>query len=284
MSVGVGYIMVTILESQSTRDRQEGLLRSGSGQRTAKFAALVTAALHGTSYVLTNCYEAYIYRPGEYLSLGMVGVAEGGKYYVRASTIANNKFSLYSQNYYTRFTQDEGKAVGLARAFLRPAEAKAVTREVVGAGTKLIRDNIGRLNATTRVKLKNFMGVVQHEVELRSEFIEEIRAFPFSTLRHERDEFFECYDNLMDVTAKARGTMDAVVIEHISNEDVARTVEMNPAFGASTAGKLTPYMSVDQLSDDIKRKVSTLRMLEDGGFVPGLGAKIDSKAYVVMRG
>jgi len=248
----------------------------------ARFADAVAAALKAKwSYKRRN--SVWIYRENEIYALGFVGYgdftdkANGNvAYIVHSRNIENCRYNDYNAQHYMSFAKHFEKGLANATRHLRTipchvaveAERKNLRRQMrdiddyssrkVRQLANDVTDDLSRgNNSPLEQEFRNLVNM--GHTWLDANFGEKVKAF--INYRDEdtssgKDMFTAVYINI-----SPRGTQSANVYTNMDGKEWNWEPDPSNHYGCD----------VDQLDEELKRKVFTLQMVEQGTFVPNVG-------------
>lgn len=233
----------------------------------------------------TRLHSLWAYYPGQEYALGKVGfeLDKGRyKYTLYARTITNNKFSAGSDGYNTVSTEHMDKAVKNAKKYLRAYGTLELANRSV---TNLAGGFLDVYN-----KVTNRVRVAQEEFVAHRAFEREMRRL--LTTSHEFiDASFKLaltdYLNAMEEREQRRNAPTGGRFIHIREEageqvfDMVHTPDVR-RLNLSHASTSVTTTKLDEMDEALIHKIASLSMLDDDGFVEGLGMKVNDKMYWVL--
>jgi hypothetical protein len=248
----------------------------------ARFADAVAAALKAKwSYKRRN--SVWIYRENEIYALGFVGYgdftdkANGNvAYIVHSRNIENCRYNDYNAQHYMAFAKHFEKGLANATRHLRTrpchvaveAERRNLRRqmqEIDDYSSRKVRqlansvtDDLSRgNNSPLEQEFRNLVNM--GHTWLDANFGEKVKAFI-----NYRDEDTSSGKNIFTavyINISPRGTQSANVYTNMDGKEWNWNPDTSNHYGCD----------VDQLDEELKRKVFTLQMVEQGTFVPNVG-------------
>ena len=248
----------------------------------AKFADAVAAALKAKwSYKRRN--SAWIYRENEIYALGFVGYGDftdkangNDAYIVHSRNIENNRYNDCKAQHYMAFAKHFDKGLANATRYLRTVPCHiAVERELRNLRRQMqdidqhssrkvrqlansLTDDLSRgINSPLEQEFRNLVNM--GHTWLDANFGEKVKAF--LNYRDEDTSSGESMFTVVYINISPRGTQSATVYTNMDGKEWNWQPDPSNHYGCD----------VDQLDEELKRKVFTLQMVEQGTFVPNVG-------------
>ena len=248
----------------------------------ARFADAVAAALKAKwSYKRMN--SAWIYRENEIYALGFVGYGDfterangDAAYIVHSRNIENNRYNDYNAQHYMAFAKHFEKGLSNATRHLRTipchvaveAQRRNLRRqmqEIDEYSTRKVRqlansvtDDLGRgNNSPLEQEFRNLVNM--GHTWLDANFGEKVKAF--INYRDEDTSSGKSMFTAVYINISPRGTQSANVYTNMDGKEWNWSPDPSNHYGCD----------VDQLDEELQRKVFTLQMVEQGTFVPNVG-------------
>lgn len=236
--------------------------------------------------ITTRLHSLWAYYPGQEYALGKVGFMSlgkhgGRKFTVYARTITNNKFREGRDEYYTAVTEDFDKEVKNAKKYLRPYSTAEIFSQhgprIASAATN-IRNKVNAAFNEAQSELvchESFTREMQRLVDGSHEFVDAtFKSAVVTYLDALKEKEQRMYAGVAGKFIYIREEAGEQVCDVIHSSDVHRMTFNNKNAVVTT-------IKFDELDEDTAHKIASLSILEDDGFVDGLGMKVNDKMYWV---
>ena len=236
--------------------------------------------------ITTRLHSLWAYYPGQEYALGKIGymAANGStsrKYIVYARTITNSKYRTGRDEFYTAVTENFDKAVKNAKKYLRPYSTVEIFSQyglrIAGAAANITN----KVNATFNeaqselVCHDSFSREMQRLVDGSHEFVDAtFKSAVVTYLDALKEKEQRMYAGVAGKFIYIREEAGEQVCDVIHSSDVHRMTFNNKNAVVAT-------IKFDELDEDTAHKIASLSILEDDGFVDGLGMKVNDKMYWV---
>lgn len=231
-------------------------------------------------------HSVWAYYPNQEYALGKIGFvrldgSSDRKYVVYARTINNNKFREGRDEYYTAVTEDLNKAVKNAKKYLRPYSTVEIFKQ----------HNLRIAGAIANVKNRtnSAFNEAQSELVCHDSFSREMQRLVNSNHEFVDATFKQAVVTYLDALKEKEQRMHAgtagrfIYIREEAGEQVCDIINSSEVHRMTFNNANTTVTTIKfaELDEDTVHKIASLSMLEDDGFVEGLGMKVNDKMYWV---
>lgn len=236
--------------------------------------------------ITTRLHSLWAYYPGQEYALGKIGymAANGStdrKFTVYARTITNNKYRASRDEFYTAVTEDFDKAVKNAKKYLRPYS----TVEIFSQHNLRIAGAV----ANVKNKVNATFNEAQSELVCHDSFSREMQRLVYSNHEFVDATFKSAVVTYLDALKEKEQRMHAgtagrfIYIREEAGEQVCDIINSSDVHRMTfnKANTTVTTMKFAELDEDTAHKIASLSMLENDGFVEGLGMKVNDKMYWV---
>lgn len=241
------------------------------------------------------CDEMFVYMDDFPFDIGRIGYGDNGvkaddiTYAVYSRKIQNDKYAVHRDQYYMVMTKDVSKAVKNACKYLLPYTTNELARafyEPLHNKVSSVLDKVrGSMYDGAREIVNNRMAILQEVQFLRKQGVE-FTTPEFRDLAGRVDQLIEDYKEQENrsvsaffVRFKQVGDETYADLQEVLNvREVRWDVKMN------TTGTQALTYHVNELPQDIAGQIAVLNILENDGYVAGVGMKIDDSNFWVERG
>ena len=284
----VAYVS-QLLDDHESRDKT-----TSQSMMLYDFRKEVEAAIPGCRTTPRNNDKwCWVYMPDDHVAMGAIGYGNftnnsraAFTYTVHARTVVNGKYSYHSKQHNMVMTTNLSVAVKNAKKYLRRYSPK----ELMEQTRKFPRDKIQGVRTNLRSEVNKqevllFGGSLPNRdsspmlTELRH-LLNSGHAFLTDTVPTRLTEYF----NLLaeDKHGQQGYNMDFVAISKVGERmrfDVIPVDKMDNHW--PTAGELQTYY--EDVPEHTLGRVAVLNMVEDGGYVPGVGYRHTERMFYVVR-
>jgi hypothetical protein len=239
---------------------------------------------------LSLAVEVYVYLEDCPLTLGAMGwkdYAVGRTHYgygVTSRKITNEKYAPHRDQYHVALSDSVDKSVKNALKYIRPF----THQELASVYYENMQDQVRTHKGESAGRLRGVVATLTNHAVL----YEELAYLNNLGIQFKTSEFQYAASKIQELAEEAR--IDAArkvdgIFVHVRTVGEDRYVDVitagdvaknyHPTF--DSAGLRT--YSIEELPHDIASKVSTLSILEDYGYVPRIGQKIDGYTYWVEQ-
>ena len=243
------------------------------------------------------CEEVFVYMDDFPCDLGRISWADNGAskgaqqrtYGVYSRKIQNAKYAQHRDQHHMVMTNDLDKAVKNARKHLVPY----TTRELAQVFYEPLHEKVSRVLDTVKTKahegardiVNNRMAILQEIEFLKKQGVQFVTP-EFRELSEKIEQLLSDYReqearkvSAFFVRFKQIGDTTYADMQEVHNiREIRWDVKMN------TTDAQAISCSADELPQDIAGQIAVLNILENEGYVSGVGMKIDDKTYWVERG
>ena len=241
------------------------------------------------------CDEVFVYMDDFPCDLGRISWADNGvqsgqhTYGVYSRKIQNDKYATHRDQHHMVMTSDLEKAVKNARKHLLPyttRELAQVFYEPLHEKVSKVLDDVkGKAHDGARGIVNNRMAILQEVEFLRKQGVQFVTP-----------EFRELSENieqlLNDYREQETRKVSAVFVrfKQVGETTYADTQEVHDVRNIrwdvkmNTTDAQAISCPADELPQDIAGQIAVLNILENEGYVSGVGMKVDDKTYWVERG
>jgi hypothetical protein len=241
------------------------------------------------------CDEMFVYMDDFPCDLGRISWADNGvqsgecTYGVYSRKIQNAKYATHRDQHHMVMTSDLDKAVKNARKHLVPY----TTRELAQVFYDPLHNNVSKV--LDEVKLKAHHGAV-NIVNNRMAILQEIEFLKKRGVEFVTPEFRELSENVEQLLNNYREQetrkVSAVFVRfkqvgdttYADLQEVYNVREIRWDVQMNTADAQAISCPADELPQDIAGQIAVLNILENEGYVSGVGMKVDDKTFWVERG
>ena len=241
------------------------------------------------------CDEMFVYMDDFPCDLGRISWADNGvqsgqyTYGVYSRKIQNDKYATHRDQHHMVMTSDLDKAVKNARKHLVPY----TTRELAQVFYDPLHNNVSKV--LDEVKLKAHHGAV-NIVNNRMAILQEIEFLKKRGVEFVTPEFRELSENVEQLLNNYREQetrkVSAVFVRfkqvgdttYADLQEVYNVREIRWDVQMNTADAQAISCPADELPQDIAGQIAVLNILENEGYVSGVGMKVDDKTFWVERG
>ena len=263
--------------------------------------AMPKVKFHPHSFEFVNeaklhlCRELFVYMDDFPCDLGRISWADNGvkdgahTYGVYSRKINNAKYATHRDQHHMVMTNDLDKAVKNARKHLMPY----TTRELAQVFYEPLHERVSRVLDVVKTKahhgagdiVNNRMAILQEVEFLKKQGVQFVTP-EFRELSEKVDQLLNDYReqetrkvSAFFVRFKQIGDTTYADLQEVHNvREIRWDVKMN------TTDAQAISCPADELPQDIAGQVAVLNILENEGYVAGVGMKIDDKTYWVERG
>lgn len=231
-------------------------------------------------------HSLWAYYPGQEYALGKVGFMSLGKhgdrkFTVYARTITNSKYRTGRDEFYTAVTEDLNKAVKNAKKYLRPYS----TVEIFSQHNLRIAGAM----ADVKNRMNSAFNEAQSELICHDSFSREMQRLMDSNHEFVDATFKQAVTTYLDALKEKEQRMHAgtagrfIYIREEAGEQVCDVIHSSDGHRMTFNNKNTVVTTIKfaELDEDTAHKIASLSMLENDGFVEGLGMKVNDKMYWV---
>ena len=241
------------------------------------------------------CNEVFVYMDDFPCDLGRISWADNGvrsgdcTYGVYSRKIQNAKYATHRDQHHMVMTNDLDKAVKNARKHLLPY----TTRELAQVFYEPLHEKVSRVLDIVKTKahegardiVNNRMAILQEIEFLKKQGVQFVTP-EFRELSEKVEQLLGDYReqesrkvSAVFVRFKQIGDTTYADLQEVHNvREIRWDVKMN------TTDAQAISCPADNLPQDIAGQVAVLNILENEGYVAGVGMKIDDKTYWVERG
>jgi hypothetical protein len=241
------------------------------------------------------CNEVFVYMDDFPCDLGRISWADNGvksgecTYGVYSRKIQNAKYATHRDQHHMVMTNDLDKAVKNARKHLVPY----TTRELAQVFYEPLHEKVSRVLDTVKTKahegardiVNNRMAILQEIEFLKKQGVQFVTP-EFRELSEKIEQLLSDYReqearkvSAFFVRFKQVGDTTYADMQEVHNiREIRWDVKMN------TTDAQAISCQADELPQDIAGQIAVLNILENEGYVSGVGMKIDDKTYWVERG
>jgi ElaB/YqjD/DUF883 family membrane-anchored ribosome-binding protein len=241
------------------------------------------------------CNEVFVYMDDFPCDLGRISWADNGvqsgecTYGVYSRKIQNAKYALHRDQHHMVMTSDLEKAVKNARKHLVPY----TTRELAQVFYEPLHEKVSKV--LDDVKTKAHYGAT-NIVNNRMAILQEIEFLKKQGVQFVTPEFRELSENVEQLLNNYREQetrkVSAVFVRfkqvgdttYADLQEVHNVREIRWDVKMNTTDAQAISCPADELPQDIAGQVAVLNILENEGYVPRVGMKIDDRTYWVERG
>lgn len=241
------------------------------------------------------CNEMFVYMDDFPCDLGRISWAENGvnggahTYGVYSRKIQNDKYAAHRDQHHMVMTSDLEKAVKNARKHLVPY----TTRELAQVFYEPLHEKVSKVLDEVKSKAHNGARDIANN---RMSILQEIEFLKKQGVQFVTPEFRELSENIEQLLGDYReqearkvsaffvrfkqiGDTTYADMQEVHNiREIRWDVKMN------TTDAQAISCSADELPQDIAGQIAVLNILENEGYVSGVGMKIDDRTYWVERG
>jgi hypothetical protein len=250
---------------------------------------------HINSANVHACDEMFVYMDDFPCDLGRISWADNGvqsgncTYGVYSRKIQNAKYATHRNQHHMVMTSDLEKAVKNARKHLLPyttRELAQVFYEPLHEKVSKVLDDVkGKAHDGARGIVNNRMAILQEVEFLRKQGVQFVTP-----------EFRELSENieqlLSDYREQETRKVSAVFVRfkqvgdttYADTQEVHNVREIRWDVRMNTTDAQAISCPADELPQDIAGQIAVLNILENEGYVSGVGMKVDDKTYWVERG
>jgi hypothetical protein len=250
---------------------------------------------HINSANVHACDELFVYMDDFPCDLGRISWADNGvqsgncTYGVYSRKIQNAKYATHRNQHHMVMTSDLEKAVKNARKHLLPyttRELAQVFYEPLHEKVSKVLDDVkGKAHDGARGIVNNRMAILQEVEFLRKQGVEFVTP-EFRELSENIEQLLGDYReqetrkvSAVFVRFKQVGDTTYADLQEVHNvREIRWDVKMN------TTDAQAISCPADELPQDIAGQIAVLNILENEGYVSGVGMKVDDKTYWVERG
>ena len=252
--------------------------------------------VYQTNKSMRVCDEFFVYMDDFPFDIGRIGYGDNavGKsseesYSVYSRKISNAKYAVHRDQHYMIMTKDVGKAVKNASKYLSPY----TTRELAQAFYEPLHTNVSRVFDGVKNKMhygasdivNNRMAILQEVAFLNKQGVE-FTTPEFRELAGKVDQL------ITDFKAQEARSVSAFFVrfKQVGDETYAdlqevlnvREIRWDAKMNTKDTQALT--YPVNELPQDIAGQIAVLNILENDGYVAGVGMKLDDSNFWVERG
>lgn len=241
------------------------------------------------------CNEMFVYMDDFPCDLGRISWADNGvqsgecTYGVYSRKIQNAKYAMHRDQHHMVMTSDVEKAVKNARKHLVPY----TTRELAQVFYEPLHNNVSKVLDGVKTKAhdgarevsNNRMAILQEVEFLKKQGVQFVTPV-FRELSEKVEQLLSDYReqesrkvSAVFVRFKQVGDTTYADIQEVHNvREIRWDVQMN------TTDAQAISCPADELPQDIAGQIAVLNILENEGYVSGVGMKVDDKTFWVERG
>jgi hypothetical protein len=241
------------------------------------------------------CDEMFVYMDDFPCDLGRISWADNGvkdgayTYGVYSRKIQNAKYATHRSQHHMVMTSDLEKAVKNARKHLVPY----TTRELAQVFYEPLHEKVLRVLDTVKSKAHQGAGDI---VNNRMAILQEIEFLKKQGVQFVTPEFRALSENveqlLGDYREQEARKVSAVFVRfkqvgdttYADLQEVHNVREIRWDVKMNTTDAQAMSCTADELPQDIAGQIAVLNILENEGYVAGVGMKIDDKTFWVERG
>lgn len=241
------------------------------------------------------CNEVFVYMDDFPCDLGRISWADNGvssgehTYGVYSRKIQNDKYAAHRDQHHMVMTSDLDKAVKNARKHLVPY----TTRELAQVFYENLHEKVSKVLDDVKMKAHHGAGGI---VNNRMAILQEIEFLKKQGVQFVTPEFRELSENveqlLGDYREQESRKVSAVFVRfkqigdvtYADTQEVHNVREIRWDVKMNTTDAQAISCTADELPQDIAGQVAVLNILENEGYVSGVGMKIDDRTYWVERG
>lgn len=251
--------------------------------------------VYQTTKQVRICDEFFVYMDDFPFDIGRVGWADNavnGKgefsYSVYSRKISNAKYAQHRDQHFMIMSKDMGKAIKNATKYLIPY----TTRELAQAFYEPLHEQVSKVLDDVKSKMHNGARDI---VNNRMAILQEVQALVKQGAQFVTPEFRDLaskVDQLIaDYAEQDKRKVSAVFVRfkqvgddtYVDVQDVMNVREIRWDVKMNLGSLATTY-PLNELPQDIAEQVSVLSILENDGYVAGVGMKIDEATFWVERG
>jgi ElaB/YqjD/DUF883 family membrane-anchored ribosome-binding protein len=241
------------------------------------------------------CEEVFVYMDDFPCDLGRISWADNGvqsgqfTYGVYSRKIQNDKYAAHRNQHHMVMTSDLEKAVKNARKHLVPY----TTRELAQVFYEPLHEKVSRVLDQVKTKAHHGAGDV---VNNRMAILQEIEFLKKQGVQFVTPEFRALSENVEQLLSEYREQesrkVSAVFVRfkqvgdttYADLQEVHNVREIRWDTQMNTTDAQAISCPADELPQDIAGQIAVLNILENDGYVSGVGMKIDDKTFWVERG
>jgi len=251
--------------------------------------------VYQTTKSVRICDEFFVYMDDFPFDLGRIGYGDNSvkngelTYSVYSRKISNAKYALHRDQHYMIMTKDLGKAIKNASKHLVPY----TTRELAQAFYEPLHNKVSKV--LDEVKSKMYNGA-RDIVNNRMAILQEVQFLKKQGVEFTTPEFRELAESvdqlITDYNEQDKRSVSAFFVrfKQVGDETYAdlqevlnvREIRWDAKMNTTDTQALT--YPVNDLPQDIAGQIAVLNILENDGYVAGVGMKIDDRTFWVERG
>lgn len=265
-----------------------------TGYRAHEVRAFIEATCKALGAVHHNLDygSAVIYRPGDTHALGEIGFkdirvkgngASTPTFYVRARTIANEKYrdSVWQHNAIA--TKSLKNAVKHAVDYFRPVSASEAIRLTSGKARSIVDKAVSVHHDVVRNAYRQLFGDSGYGNPFDKPIFKELRHTTF--ISPEVNKLVGELTEGLDVWREAKGIAEHgihyVALTDNYGQLVADTAHCGMLGYTHTTGEVT-RSAASELPEWMQGRIAVLQMIEPENYVQGVGLRLDDKIYYIM--
>ena len=251
--------------------------------------------VYQTTKQIRLCDEFFVYMDDFPFDIGRIGYGENGvksgeaTYSVYSRKISNAKYATHRDQHHMIMTKDVDKAVKNARKHLAPY----TTRELAQAFYEPLHEKVSRVLDDVKTKMHNGAREI---VNNRMAILQEVAFLKKQGVEFTTPEFRDLADRvdqlIADYAEQDKRNVSAFFVrfKQVGNEtyaelqEVLNIREIRWDVKMNTTGTQALTYHVNELPQDIAGQIAVLNILENDGYVAGVGMKIDDANFWVERG
>jgi hypothetical protein len=239
-------------------------------------------AVHAGDYIRVQAL--CVYNPDQEYVLGRIGCCDEGNYKLYSRTITNQKFNEGKDEYHTVSTKSMDKMIRQAKKYLRPHSAV----ELSIYNSRSVSNHVQKIYSTLHAEDRN----THSDCAYHNSFFREMNNLLVSnhmfidpTFKLSLMKYVEAATNKEKAGARRRVAGRFVYLREEAGEQVCDIVyapDVEQARYAQTKYPPTTIKLTD-MDETMAHKIAALSMLQNDGFVEGLGLKVNAKMYWVFE-
>lgn len=251
--------------------------------------------VYQTTKSMRVCDEFFVYMDEFPFDIGRIGYGDNGvksgdsSYSVYSRKISNAKYAVHRDQHHMVMTTDVAKAVKNASKHLSPF----TTRELAQAFYEPMHHNVSRVYEQVKIKMMNgARGIVDNRMAI----LQEVQFLAKQGVEFTTPEFRELAGNvdqlIADYNEQDKRNVSAFFVrfKKVGDETYAdlqevlnvREIRWDARMNTKDTQALTYH--VNEIPQDIAGQIAVLNILEDDGYVAGVGMKLDETTFWVERG
>ena len=279
-------------DDHSVREQHEHYEITGYRAHEVRAFIEATCRALGAKHHNLDYASAVIYRPGDTHVLGEIGFKDirvKGKgesapvYYVRAQTIANEKYRDTIWQHNAIATKSMKSAVKHAQDYFKPVSALEAIRLTSGRARSIVDKAVSVHNDVARNAYRQMFGDSGYGNRFDAPIFQELRHTTFVSPQVNKlmAEFFEGLDAWREAKGIAEHGIHYVALTDNYGQlvaDVAHCGSLGHDYKTSEITRLP----ATELPEWMQGRIAVLQMIEPENYVQGVGLRLDDKIYYIM--